>query len=139
MISPHIINLTSKGDDRGSLTVAEAGIKVPFQINRVYWLHGTKPGVDRGFHSHNDLEQVLVAVSGSCEIEVDDGKVIETYSLNSPAEGLYMGPGIWRVMRNFSPECVLMVMASHLYDESDYIRDYDDFKQRNQLSDECDH
>lgn len=94
---------------------------------RAYWISGTPSDVERGFHAHKELQQVAVAVAGSCEIELDDGKSKETVVLDSPDKGLFIGSGTWRVIRNFSEDCVLLVFADQLYDEEDYIRDFDNF------------
>ena len=121
------INLKRLGDERGGLVAIEEDETVPFQIRRAYYIYGTKEGVERGFHAHKKLQQVAVAVSGSCEMELDDGESKALVCLDSPETGLYIGPGYWRVMRNFSPDCVLLVLADQHYDEADYIRNYDDF------------
>ena len=115
------------GDDRGSLIALEAERNVPFKIERVYFVYDTKPGVDRGFHAHRSLEQWLICVSGSCVIAVDDGANRAEALLDSPDKGLYIGPGIWREMHNFSPGTVLAVLASEYFDEADYIRDHGEF------------
>lgn len=118
------------GDRRGHLTVVESNEDIPFSIKRVYYLYDTKPGFVRGLHSHKKLEQILVCVSGSCIIRMDDGYEKEEVLLNNPTKGLYIGPNIWREMYDFSDGAVLLVMASELYDESDYIRDYKEFIER---------
>ena len=123
-----IINLQALGDSRGGLVVAEAQRHIPFEIKRVYWIHGTQSGVERGFHAHKALHQVAVAVSGSCDMILDDGKMQETVRLDSPEKGVFIGPGVWRVMKNFTSDCVLLVFADAYYDENDYIRDYEEFK-----------
>lgn len=122
-----IIELQALGDSRGGLVVAEALKNIPFEIKRVYWIHSTQKGVERGFHGHKALQQVAVAVSGSCEIVLDNGDMKATVSLDSPSKGVSIGSGVWRVIKNFSSDCVLVVFANSLYDESDYIRDYDEF------------
>lgn len=122
-----IITLQSLGDSRGGLVVAEAQRHIPFEIKRVYWIHGTKAGVERGFHAHKALQQVAVAVSGSCEMVLDDGEGKVTVTLDSPDKGVRIGSGVWRVMKSFTLDCVLVVFADSYYDESDYIRDYDQF------------
>ena len=119
-----IINLQSLGDSRGGLVVAEAQKHIPFDIKRVYWIHRTQAGVERGFHAHKNLKQVAVAVSGSCKMLLDDGLNKVTVNLDSPARGVCIGCGVWRVMKDFSPDCVLVVFADAHYDEADYIRDY---------------
>lgn len=115
------------GDDRGSLIALQAGYEIPFEIKRAYLVYETQPGVDRGFHAHKSLEQWAVCVSGSCVFTVDDGKDRRTVTLDSPTKGLHIGNAIWREMSEFTPDAVLMVLASTLYDLNDYIRDYDEF------------
>lgn len=121
------VGLQVLGDERGGLVVAEAQKTVPFEIKRVYWIHGTLDGVERGFHAHKELRQLAVAVSGACEMVLDDGEQSEVVLLNSPAEGVLIRPGVWHYMRNFTEDCVLLVFADAHYNESDYIRDYHDF------------
>lgn len=123
----NIINLQSLGDSRGGLVVAEAQKNIPFEIKRVYWIHGTQQGVARGFHAHKALRQVAVAVAGSCDMVLDDGRAQKNVRLDSASKGLFIGPGTWREMNNFSEDCVLVVFADAHYDEADYIRDYDEF------------
>lgn len=115
------------GDDRGSLVVVETQQDLPFELKRVYYIFGTKEGVERGFHAHKNLQQVAVAVRGSCTMVLDDGHEKVEVLLNNPTQGLYIGSMIWRVMKNFSEDCVLLVFADQHYAESDYIRSYDDF------------
>ncbi len=115
--------LQKRGDDRGSLIALEVGRNVPFTVRRVYYLFETKPGVRRGFHAHRDLKQLVVAVRGSCRFLLDDGREQIELLLDNPAQGLLVESMIWREMYDFSEDCVLMVLASALYDESDYIRD----------------
>lgn len=115
------------GDERGSLVALEGRKTVPFAIQRVYYIFGTKAGVARGFHAHHGLEQVAVCVTGRCRIVLDDGKKREEAWLDTPTKGLYIGNMIWREMHDFSPDCVLLVLASQQYEESDYIRDYQVF------------
>ncbi len=117
------------GDDRGILIALEEYKNVPFNIRRCYYMYNTQPGVRRGFHAHKSLEQILVCVSGSCKILLDDGQSKETVLLDRPNKGLYIAHNIWREMFDFSDNAVLMVLASKLYDESDYIRSYDEFLQ----------
>lgn len=118
--SPH-------GDERGQLVALEEFKEIPFEIKRVYYMYDTVPGVARGFHAHRNLEQILICVHGSCKILLDDGKEKTTVPLNKPNEGLYIANNMWREMFDFSPDAVLMVLASQLYDEADYIRNYEDF------------
>jgi dTDP-4-dehydrorhamnose 3,5-epimerase len=96
-------------------------------VRRVYWIHGTKPGVSRGFHAHRELRQLCVCVAGSVRIALFDGRREESVNLDSSAKGLLIGPGLWREMHDFSPDCVLMVFADAEYDEADYIRDRGQF------------
>jgi dTDP-4-dehydrorhamnose 3,5-epimerase-like enzyme len=116
-------------DHRGGLVAIQAGMDVPFAINRVYYLFGTSAGAERGFHAHRKLQQLAVAVSGSCTFLLDDGAVREEVALDRPDLGLYIGSMVWREMRDFSADCVVMVLASELYDEADYIRSHADFVQ----------
>ena len=122
-----LLNFNILGDGRGSLISLEQNKNIPFDIKRVYYIFGTTDNVSRGFHAHRDLEQVLICVSGSCKVLIDDGITKEDILLNSPNKGLLISGLVWREMFDFSDDCVLMVLASELYDESDYIRNYDDF------------
>ncbi|MCU6434596.1 FdtA/QdtA family cupin domain-containing protein [Undibacterium sp. Jales W-56] len=126
-MKPQIIPLRVIGDDRGSLVAIEAEQNIPFEIKRVYYIFGTKDGVERGFHAHRNLQQVAVAVRGSCIMTIDDGKEKTEFKLDNPANGLYINSMVWRVMKDFSEDCVLLVMADQHYAESDYIRDYKTF------------
>ncbi|GAA0789303.1 FdtA/QdtA family cupin domain-containing protein [Marinobacterium sediminicola] len=122
-----LIDLPPLGDDRGSLVAVEANKTVPFDIKRVYYIFGTKPGVARGFHAHKALKQVAVCVTGSCRMLLDNGREKEELLLDSPTKGLVIEDLVWREMHDFTPDCVLLVLASEHYDEADYIRNYDDF------------
>jgi dTDP-4-dehydrorhamnose 3,5-epimerase-like enzyme len=122
------ISFPPLGDDRGSLVALEVHKTVPFDIKRVYYIFGTQVGVSRGFHAHRRLQQVAVCVTGKCRMVLDDGQRREEVWLNSPTKGLLIGDLIWREMHDFSPDCVLLVLASEHYDETDYIRSYEDFK-----------
>ena len=115
------------GDERGILISLEEQKNIPFPIRRCYFMYNTQPDVDRGFHAHKTLRQVLVCVHGSCTIVLDDGRERKSVALDRPNKGLFIGPGIWRVMTGFTEDAVLMVLADQLYDESDYIRNYDEF------------
>lgn len=117
------------GDDRGSLVALEGSKLVPFSIQRVYYLFATKPGVSRGFHAHRQLQQLAICVTGHCRMVLDDGRARQDAWLDSPTKGLLIGNMIWREMHDFSPDCVLLVLADSHYDEADYIRDYDKFRQ----------
>ncbi|MBQ9278011.1 MAG: WxcM-like domain-containing protein [Lachnospiraceae bacterium] len=115
------------GDDRGQLVALEEMRDIPFEIKRVYYMYDTIEGVRRGFHAHKCLEQILICIHGSCKILMDDGSEKVEVTLDKPYEGLYISNAIWREMFDFSPDAVLMVLASEYYDEADYIRNYDDF------------
>ncbi|CAJ1881927.1 TDP-4-oxo-6-deoxy-alpha-D-glucose-3,4-oxoisomerase [Aeromonas dhakensis] len=119
-----LIPLQAHGDDRGSLIALEEGKNIPFPVKRVYYLFNTKEGVRRGFHAHKTLKQVAIAVRGSCYFVLDDGNERAEVLLDNPAQGLLIESFMWREMYDFSEDCVLMVLADQLYDESDYIRDY---------------
>ncbi|MGU5766950.1 sugar 3,4-ketoisomerase [Aeromonas allosaccharophila] len=122
-----IIEFPVQGDNRGGLVALEANRYIPFDIKRVYYIYDTASGVARGFHAHKELKQVAIAVHGSCRFVLDDGKERVEVLLDNPAQGLLIESFMWREMYDFSDDCVLMVLADQLYDESDYIRDYDQF------------
>lgn len=122
------IEFKKLGDDRGSLISLEQHRNIPFEVKRIYYIFGTKEGVSRGFHAHKNLEQVAICVKGSCRFLLDDGKNKEEIVLDDPSIGLYISNVTWREMHDFSEDCVLIVLASELYDESDYIRNYQDFQ-----------
>lgn len=125
----NLVNLDILGDERGSLIALEGLSKqVPFDIKRVYYIFGTKPGVVRGKHAHYKLKQLLICVSGSVDILIDDGKNKEIVCLDNPAKALYIDGFIWREMKNFTKDAVLIVLASEHYKEEDYIRNYEVFK-----------
>ena len=115
------------GDDRGQLVALEEFNDIPFRIKRVYFMYDTKKDVVRGKHAHKRLQQILVCIHGSCKIRLDNGKEQKVVSLEKPYEGLYVANNMWREMYDFSPDAVLMVFASEVYEESDYIRDYEEF------------
>lgn len=122
-----LIELPKISDPRGNLTFVEAGRHIPFAIQRVYYLYDVPGGAERGGHAHRGLHQLIVAMSGSFDIHLDDGENKKTIHLNRSYNGLYVCPMIWREMDNFSSGAVCMVLASNFYDESDYYRDYNDF------------
>lgn len=122
-----LVQLTVKGDERGSLVAIEQLRDAPFDIARVYYLYGTIPGVTRGLHAHRELRQLVVALAGSCTMLLDDGAARTSIRLGDPATGLLLPPLVWHEMSDFSPDCVLMVLADAAYDEADYIRDYGEF------------
>lgn len=115
------------GDERGQLVALEENRDIPFKIKRVYYIYDTGKGVHRGFHAHKSLEQILICIHGSCKILLDNGNEKKIVPLEKPYEGLYVSNDLWREMYDFSSDAVLMVLASEYYDESDYIRDYDEF------------
>lgn len=115
------------GDNRGQLIALEEYKDIPFRIKRVYYMYDTLEGVVRGKHAHKKLEQILVCIHGSCKIKLDNGFEQKVVPLEKPYEGLYVANNVWREMYDFSKDAVLLVLASELYDENDYIRDYDEF------------
>ncbi|AYG07301.1 WxcM-like domain-containing protein [Pseudomonas fluorescens] len=123
-----ILNIQAKGDERGQLIALENNKNIPFEIKRVYYLTQTREDVARGFHAHKELMQVAVCISGRCLMKLDDGINQEEVWLDSPVKAILIRKMIWREMHHFSPDCVLLVLASELYDEQDYIRSYSDFK-----------
>ena len=124
-----IYNFPPHGDDRGQLVAIETGKDIPFPIRRVYYIYDTLTDVRRGFHAHRNLEQILICVSGSCKIHLDDGSSTAEVVLDDPTKGLYIANDMWREMYDFSEGAVLLVLASEYYDEADYIRNYDAFMQ----------
>ena len=117
----------SHGDERGQLIALEIFKDIPFEIKRVYYIYDTLPNVRRGYHAHRNLQQILICVNGSCVVHLDNGRETAEVLLNKPTEGLFISNDIWREIYDFSEGAVLMVLASELYDEADYIRDYDSF------------
>lgn len=122
-----IIELPKIFDVRGNLTVVEGCERVPFDIKRVYWVYGVPGGECRGGHAHKECLEFIIAVSGSFDVTLDNGTDKQTYHLNHPYQGLLVETGIWRTLDDFSSGAVCLVLASDLYDEGDYIRDYDEF------------
>ncbi|MEK3682349.1 sugar 3,4-ketoisomerase [Paenibacillus sp. FSL R10-2736] len=122
-----IIESSALGDERGYLTVIEGQNTVPFDIKRVFYIYGTLPDIRRGFHAHYKTRQALISVSGNCKVYLDNTKRKMDVLLDSPTKMLILEPNDWHEMYDFSPDCVLLVLASHLYDSEDYIRDYDKF------------
>ena len=113
-------------DNKGNITVVENSKTIPFDVKRTYYLYDV-PGGSRGAHAHKELQQMIVAASGSFDVTLDDGNVKRTFTLNRPYQGLLIVPGIWRDLNNFSAGSVCLVLASEKYDENDYIRDYESF------------
>ena len=124
-----IIELPRITDPRGNLTVAGANKNIPFDIKRVYWLYDVPGGECRGGHAHKHLQQILIAVSGSFHVTLDNGKEKQTFLLNHPYQGLLIDTKTWRTLDDFSSGAVCVVLASDFYDENDYIYDYKDFLQ----------
>lgn len=124
-----IIDLPKIFDPRGNLTVAEGDNHVPFDIKRVYWVYDVPGGEHRGGHAHKECKELLVAVSGSFTVTLDDGKEKHTYLLNHPYQGLFIDTNTWRTLDDFSSGAVCLVIASEKFEEEDYIREYDDFKE----------
>ena len=123
-----IVELDKHHSERkGNLSVVENGITLPFDVKRVYYLYDVPGGESRGAHAHKELEQLIVAASGSFKVTLDDGKVKRTFFLNRPYQGLYVKPGMWRDLEDFSSGAVCMVLASEVYQAEDYIRDYQEF------------
>lgn len=129
-----LVHFDVKGDQRGSLISLETQRQVPFQIERVYYIFGTQSGVSRGFHAHKKLNQLCIALAGSLRMVLSNGTETVDVVLNKPSIGLLIGPNIWREMHDFSPDCVMVVLADSPYSESDYIRDKQQFLTHVQLS-----
>lgn len=124
-----IIDLRKITDPRGNLTVVEQCIDIPFKIARTYWVYDVPGGESRGGHAHKRLRQFVIAVSGSFVVNLDNGREKKSYLLNHPYQGLLIDTGVWRTLDDFSSGAVCLVLASELFSEDDYIRDYDAFLQ----------
>lgn len=122
-----LINFAVRGNYEGNLVPLEINQDIPFEVKRVYYIWGTHHDVIRGHHAHRKLEQMIICIAGSCDFILDDGQKRKTVHLSSPNQGLYLKSNIWREFTNFSEDCVIVVLASEHYDESDYIRNYDQF------------
>lgn len=123
-----VIELSKHHSDRkGNLSVVQNGTDVPFDVKRVYYLYDVPGGESRGSHAHKQLSQLIIAASGSFQVTLDDGVTRKTFVLNRPYQGLCVRPGIWRDLEDFSSGAVCMVLASEVYQEDDYIRDYEEF------------
>lgn len=125
---PSVIDLPKYTDPRGNLSVIEGNDTVPFEIRRVFYLYDVPADSERGGHAHHDAIQLMVAVAGSFDVVLDNGAEQRRYTLNRPYRGLIIPPGYWRTMDNFSAGSVCMVLTNIVYDEADYIRDYDEFR-----------
>lgn len=128
MKHPKIIELPKISDPRGNLSVIEEFKDIPFKIERSYWIYDVPGGEARGGHAYHENEEFIVALSGSFDVILDDGKEKKTFSLNRSYYGLYVPKGIWREMNNFSTNSLALILASTKYDANDYIRDYNVFK-----------
>lgn len=122
-----IVEFDKHHHEKGNITVVENLKTIPFDVKRIYYLYDVPGGESRGGHAHKELNQLIIAVSGSFTVTLDDGKVKRTFLLNRPYQGLFVVPGIWRTLDDFSSGAVCLVLASHVYDEKDYIRDYEQF------------
>ena len=122
-----MVKLPNVENPLGSLGILEGPELVPFDIRRVYFIHSVPEGAVRGSHAHKELNQVIFAASGSLDLILDDGKSKYEFELNNASKAVQVPPGFWRTLKNFSTNAVCVVLASHLFDESDYIRDYDEF------------
>lgn len=122
-----IVELPKVSDPRGNLTFVEGGRHIPFEIKRVYYLYDVPGGSERGAHGHRDLQQLVIAMSGSFDITLDDGLRKRSFHMNRSYYGLYVPKMMWREIDNFSSGAVCMVLASDYYDEADYFRDYEQF------------
>ena len=121
------LDFPSLGDERGAMVVVEGADTVDFEIKRIYYIFNTQEGVSRGFHAHKALKQVAVCVTGRCKMVLDDGITRSEQWMDTPNKALLIDNMVWHEMHDFSEDCVLLVMASDHYDESDYIRNYQDF------------
>ena len=122
-----IIELPRLKNRAGNITVVNNNDNIPFEVKRIFYIYDIPGGEDRGAHAHKDCHQFLIAVSGSFEVEMDDGTNKRTVTLNRPYYGLHIPPGIWAAEKGFSSGAVCLVLTSHKYDEKDYIRDYSNF------------
>lgn len=129
-----MVDLPKISDPRGNLTFVEGGQHIPFDIQRVYYLYDVPGGAERGGHAHKGLQQLIIAMSGSFDVVLDDGHEKKRYHLNRSYSGLYVCPMIWRELDNFSSGSVCMVLASNRYDEDDYYRDYGDYRKAQELA-----
>lgn len=122
-----LIELPKIKNRSGNITAIENNINIPFNVNRIFYLYDIPGGESRGAHAHKECHQFLIAASGSFEVLLDDGKVKKTVMLNQPYRGLHIPPGIWASEVNFSSGSICLVMASHIYEENDYIRNYEEY------------
>lgn len=123
-----LLEIRSVFDHRGTIAFVESGVDLAFEIRRIYWTFDIPSRATRAGHAHRQLQQLYVAISGAFDVLLDDGRERRTVRLTNPQQGLTLGPGIWREISNFSSNACLFVAASALFDESDYIREYEDFR-----------
>jgi hypothetical protein len=128
----NIIHLQRIHNRAGNITPVENNIHIPFEVKRIYYLYDIPGGAARAAHGHRELEQLIIAASGSFDISIDDGLNKKTVQLNRPYMGLHVKPGIWRNIVNFSSGAICLVLASQLYTESDYLNEYEEFKKYRQ-------
>ena len=128
MIEPVIIQLPKFLDERGNLSFLENDAQIPFEIKRVHWIYDVPGGEERGGLAYMETEEFIIALSGSFDVLVDDGKAVSRYSLNRSYKGLYVPKGLWRSIDNFSTNAVALIVASTLYNPGDAIRDYEEYK-----------
>lgn len=129
----NLVYLRKIGNRNGNITAVNNNKEIPFEVNRVFYLYDIPGGESRGAHAHRECHQFLIAVSGSFEVLLDDGKTKRQIQLNRPDIGLHIPPGIWASEINFSSGSICLVLASHIYNERDYIRDYEEFKKFKEL------
>ena len=122
-----IVDLPKIHDEAGNITVLENIVDIPFEVQRIYYLYDVPMGSDRGGHAHYELQQYIIAASGSFTFVLSDGKITKEFFLNDPSKALHIKSGIWREIINFSSGSICLVLASHRYSESDYIREYNDY------------
>lgn len=125
---PQVIDLPRIADSRGTLTFLESQRHLPFAIRRAYWIYDVPGGEVRGAHAYRNLQEFIIAVSGSFDVSLDDGREETLYSMNRAYQGLYVPSMLWRQLRNFSTNSVALILASAPYDADDYVRDYDEFR-----------
>lgn len=133
-MTPFILQLPKICDPRGNLTFVQRGDQVPFDIARVYWTYDVPSGEERGGHSHHEAVELIIATSGSFRVHLSNGTDWKTFTLNRPFQGLYVPPGYWRTLDDFASGSVCMVITSLPYNESDYVREYDEFKRISALN-----
>lgn len=122
-----LINMATHGDSLGHLCACEYKKNCPFDVKRVFWIYDTKPGTIRGSHANRNSKFLLIAINGSCKIKIDDGKTSEIVELNNPHTALFIDNMLWKEMYDFSYNSILLVITNTLYDEKEYIRNYDDY------------